>query len=257
MMLDNKINKNKFKGTPCIDSDKYTINSRMNFILENIDTARGQIILDVGCGHGIYLSKLQKLYRSCVGIEYSDYNFGEIAKSNRNLNFIRMSGENMAFKDESIDNIIMIEVLEHLHNDRNVIREINRVLKPGRMVIITAPNKFFPLETHGAKIGSRIISSYGFGIPLLPFLPSLIRNRITNAKVYSPSDIEKLMICNGFELVNMSYLGPNLDNLNRLGPKHISLYDAIRKIFKKLEKTHLRYFLPTIIVCARKCKYIN
>jgi len=43
------------------------------------------------------------------------------------------------FPNDSVDEIVMHHVLEHLHNTLTVVEEIHRVLKPGGVAIITVP----------------------------------------------------------------------------------------------------------------------
>jgi ubiquinone/menaquinone biosynthesis C-methylase UbiE len=89
---------------------------------------------------------------------------------------VLMSAEHLAFKDDLFDIVLLIEVLEHVKDDRKALEEIHRVLKPGGLAILTAPNKLFPFETHGISIGPRIIGTRGLGFPLLPYLPTPLRN---------------------------------------------------------------------------------
>lgn len=64
------------------------------------------------------------------------------------------------FEDESFDLVIMVEVLEHVHNPSLAIDEIHRVLKPGGQLLLTtpflfpihdAPNDFFRFTKFGLK----------------------------------------------------------------------------------------------------------
>ena len=44
------------------------------------------------------------------------------------------------FKDETFDYVVAVEVIEHLENPWNFLREINRVLKKGGKLCLTTPN---------------------------------------------------------------------------------------------------------------------
>jgi ubiquinone/menaquinone biosynthesis C-methylase UbiE len=96
-----------------------------------------------------------------------------------------MSAEDLKFRENIFDTVLMIEVLEHIPDDMKALKEAYRVLKPGGKLIITAPNKLFPFETHGFRIGQRAYGTKGLGFPVLPFLPEQLRRNIANARVYT------------------------------------------------------------------------
>jgi SAM-dependent methyltransferase len=46
---------------------------------------------------------------------------------------------NLPFKDQSCDVIFASHVLEHIHDDHSVLKEIQRILKPGGMALLPVP----------------------------------------------------------------------------------------------------------------------
>jgi SAM-dependent methyltransferase len=147
----------------------------------------------------------------------------------------------------------MIEVLEHVNDDKKTIREIFRVLKPGGNLVITAPNRLFPFETHGFRIGSRNVATRGFGFPLLPYLPNCLRKYCANANVYSPKTLKKMLKEEGFFIQKISYLSPGLDQLKNNFPKYESHITLIQEKIDFLEHlTPLNIFLTTIIIHATR-----
>lgn len=139
--------------------------------------------------------------------------------ANRNVSLIQMSAENLEFKDNMFDAVLMIEVLEHIYDDKKAINEVYRVLKPNGKLIVTAPNKFFPFETHGFRIKLRIYGTKGLGFPLLPFLPERLRRNIANARVYTPLHLKRMLVDEGFSLNQIDFFGPALDQLEINFPK--------------------------------------
>ena len=57
--------------------------------------------------------------------------------------------------DEVYEGCLLHEVIEHVTNDRDTIAEAHRVAKHGGVVIVFAPNRLYPFETHGAYFGKR------------------------------------------------------------------------------------------------------
>ena len=89
-------------------------------------------LLDIGCGN--------KPYRDLFDVEY--YWGMDIIKFDDHMNpycDISYDGQNLPFCSESLNSIIMNEVLEHVFEPRKLLSEIYRVLKPGGKVLITVP----------------------------------------------------------------------------------------------------------------------
>jgi len=243
-------------GSPCTLQHDTTIKRRLDFILDNLMIDKNQHILDIGTGFGIYLSQLSHHAKLCVGIDIDEENLRKAKEEKtKNIELISMSGENLGFKDNSFDVVLMIEVLEHVINDETAISEIYRLLKPGGKLIITAPNKLFPFETHGFKIGSRSYGTKGLGFPLLPYLPDRLRSELTNARVYTPWHFKKVLVEKGFSINNVSFLGPSLDqlriNFSILG----RLVVLSQRLLRVMEKVPIiKAFQTTTIICAEKVK---
>lgn len=92
------------------------------------------ILLDIGCGSKPYEPVFMPYVDKYIGLEYStDSGY----RGNRAD--IAADAGDLPFADESCDTILCTEVLEHVTNPEKVIAEFARVLKPGGIVITTAP----------------------------------------------------------------------------------------------------------------------
>lgn len=176
-------------------------------------------IVDLGCGYGAYVRALSFLADEVIGIEVEKVRLQkarEINNDRQNINFIFYDGVILPFADNSVDNIFMIEVLEHVHNDIEILSEANRILKPGGRLILSVPNKYFPFETHpvyffGKKIpsGSRICL-----IPLISYFPEVVRKKIATARVYAKNRLRKIIEDQGFKILDVKYMFMPLDKLS-------------------------------------------
>jgi len=94
--------------------------------------------LDVGSGARAFLARLIR------GLFGYDIKCIDISKNfyAPPLSYTRcnLDQDVMPFVDDSFIIITMTEVIEHLENPLNALREINRVLKPGGKLIISTPN---------------------------------------------------------------------------------------------------------------------
>jgi ubiquinone/menaquinone biosynthesis C-methylase UbiE len=94
--------------------------------------------LDVGAGNG----RLIELFRRRFQNESSacDYT-GQLMKlPGQKVDIVNLNQEKLPYPDGVFDVITATEVIEHLENYRNVLRELHRVLKPGGLCVLTTPN---------------------------------------------------------------------------------------------------------------------
>ena len=152
-----------------------------------------------------------------------------------------MSASAMTFPDAHFDTIVSIETLEHIPDLAGAAKEMHRVLRPGGELLITVPNRWFPFENHGMRIGSW--ERHG-RIPLLTYLPFLHR-RWSLARVFKASDLDALFVPHGMERTATAYAWPTFEHGgNRLQPLLKPLFGAMRA----LEESPLRMFGTSVIV---------
>jgi SAM-dependent methyltransferase len=95
---------------------------------------RGKV-LDIGCGNSPFKFLLNKSKTDYTGIDIEN-----AAKFDYyNPDKVVFDGEHIPFADESFDNVILTEVLEHIENPEKIIGEMYRVLKPGGEAAVTVP----------------------------------------------------------------------------------------------------------------------
>jgi len=105
-------------------------------VLSLLPEDRNVRILDAGAGEG-YLCKL--LSERGYQVEACDYVPENFMVADVPFHRADLS-ESIPLPDDSYDYVISIEVLEHLENHTQFIKELLRVTKPGGHVILTTPN---------------------------------------------------------------------------------------------------------------------
>ncbi|OGH06545.1 MAG: hypothetical protein A2W22_05280 [Candidatus Levybacteria bacterium RBG_16_35_11] len=98
-------------------------------------------ILEIGCGQGFrtYLLSKQK-NNKVIGIDASKKDIEICKKRYPRIEFLNMNAEKLLFKDKSFDQVLAIDILEHVDNLRKTIAEITRVLKSKGKVIVNVPH---------------------------------------------------------------------------------------------------------------------
>lgn len=193
---------------------------------------RGRI-LENGCGVGMYVEHLAPYGGKIFGLEYD---FERAAETGGRLpNIINAAGENLPYPDNFFDLILSHEVLEHVADDTQAIREMARVLKPGGRMVIFVPNRGYPFETHGIYWQG----NYYFGNkPFVNYLPRAWRDKLApHVRVYSPKDLQKLFAGLPVRFVERTVIFGAYDNLiARFG----GLGKTLRTGLQALEKTPLK-----------------
>lgn len=194
----------------------------------------GARVLDIGCGLGTYVRRFSDFTRHAYGI---DIDRGRVVEGARNgaSGLLTSVSESMPFADNSFDGVLLNEVIEHVTSDRETLREALRVTKPGGRVVIFAPNRFYPFETHGVYVGKK----YVFGnIPLVGYLPDRLRDRfVPHARAYTKAGLEKLTAGLPAKWVHWGVIYAGWDNVVARWPR---VGNALRDVTYTLERTWLQ-----------------
>ena len=94
-------------------------------------------ILDAGCGSGRNMIELAR-HGTVTGVELSDTSI-DIARARGTGEVIGGSVLDMPFDGDSFDLSVCLDVIEHLEDDLNALRELRRVLAPGGSLLVTVP----------------------------------------------------------------------------------------------------------------------
>jgi SAM-dependent methyltransferase len=217
---------------------------RLALVARHVPLA-GRSILDVGCGIGTYVKKFRQFSQDVHGV---DVDPERVARASETLPNIQVApGERLPYPDGRFDVVFLHEVIEHVDDDRQTVREALRVLRPGGRIVIFAPNRLYFFETHGVYLGRRFL----FGnIPLVNWLPNRLRDRLApHVRAYTHRGIERLFEGLPARIALHGYVYPGFDNIAARRPR---LGRVLRWVFYLLERTPLRRFgLSHFLVAER------
>jgi SAM-dependent methyltransferase len=204
----------------------------------------GARLLDIGCGVGMYLQAFSRYSPHVFG---SEIEFDRAAQSCRILPRVAVApAEALPFADNSFDITFLHEMIEHVHDDRQTIREACRVTRANGHIVIFAPNRWYPFETHGIFWKGRYI----FGnIPLVNYLPNPLRNKLAcHVRAYTGRGLRRLFEGLNVEFVAFTQIYPGFDNLEaRVG----GAGKVLRKAIYWAEQTPFKIFGLSHFVVAR------
>ena len=105
--------------------------------------AGGRTLLDVGCAEGFVLKKIEQQgsWKGLIGLDLDAEALARGRDWHPGLHFCQGEALALPFPDRSFDLILLLEVLEHLPNPSEALREIERVTR--RWALISVPHEPF------------------------------------------------------------------------------------------------------------------
>lgn len=119
--------------------------------INKLNLQPGDVVLDAGCGLGRHLRHLARIPDLKIyGIDKNTWALRETSKSldtqpdalTRDYLVSIADINKLPFADASFDCVICSEVLEHIPDHQNAIRELDRILKPNGTLAVSVPRYF-------------------------------------------------------------------------------------------------------------------
>ncbi len=206
---------------------------RLQMILHAAGDQPFDLVLENGCGVGMYVEHLAPFAVHVIGLEY-DFERAQTAHAHSE-SILCAAGERLPFPDDSFSLILSHEVLEHVQDDRQAVQEMVRTLRPGGRIALFVPNRGYPFETHGIFWRGK----YHFGnIPLVNYLPHRLRDRLApHVRIYTQGDLQRLFTDLPVRIIENSIIFGAYDNIIGRWP---TIGHVLRAILQRLEQSPLR-----------------
>lgn len=118
----------------------------------------GLRLLDIGCGGGLLSEPMTRLGFTVIGVDASERNIGtagaHAAEQGLKIDYRCSTAEALLAAGETFDVILNMEVIEHVADPAQFLRDCGRMLKPGGLMIVATLNrtlKAFALAKVGAE----------------------------------------------------------------------------------------------------------
>ena len=95
-------------------------------------------ILDAGCGSGLLLDRLEERGYDVSGLDISRRSLEQLDRPDRMLIEADLTRCDPP-ESESFDAVLLLDVLEHLDDERVVLQTVRRLMKPHGLVIVSVP----------------------------------------------------------------------------------------------------------------------
>lgn len=155
--------------------------------------SKKDILLDLGCHNGQNTIKASRYVKDAIGVEIDDKALGLARQTLKNLKIKNIKFKTadletkLDFSDGSFSKVLFLDVLEHLKSREMILKEINRILKNGGLLILGVPNN----QTSWKKL-QRSAGICSFSDP--------------DHKIeFSESTIKKILEKNNFKIIHFGY----------------------------------------------------
>jgi ubiquinone/menaquinone biosynthesis C-methylase UbiE len=132
-----------FRANPVFDYEQQV---RARSVLDALGARRGEVILDIGCGNARDILPMLGAGATIVGVDLSQ---GMIEQARLDLAAAGHHGVRLEVGDATrldfgaatFDKVVCSEVIEHIPDADSAMREVQRVLKPGGLLVLSTPNR--------------------------------------------------------------------------------------------------------------------
>lgn len=150
-------------------------------------------VMDIGLGDGIFTKILAKRFEKVFAVDASKSTIEKVKEklfNFKNVFFIESFVENLQFED-TVDNIVMSHLLEHLENPVAALKHLKQICHKDTILYISVPNAMSLHRQAGVKMG------------LLENPNSLNENdlRLGHKRVYYPEEFKADVLSAGFQII--------------------------------------------------------
>lgn len=125
-----------------------------------LNPQRHDLILDVGCGGGIFTYEIARICR-CIGIDWTiKKNLSYIMRKLSSCSYMKADVQKIPFKDMIFDKILLSDVLQVVENDEILLKECHQVLKNDGLFVLSVPIEFIYIRRLN-ELKNKLNEKYG------------------------------------------------------------------------------------------------
>lgn len=114
--------------------------TKFDKMVEALGPTEGCHILEVGSDNGVFSYLFRQRGGEWKSAELDGRSFRAIQELVGTDVYRLKDGAPLPFEDDEFDIVLIVDIIEHLHDDLGFIREVHRILKPDGSLIVNAPN---------------------------------------------------------------------------------------------------------------------
>ena len=126
-------------------------------LLDLLQPQAGEMILDVGCGTGVFTLNILGLGTRVIGLDISQPMLVCAGQKAENYPFRGVAGDMrvLPFADKCFDRVVSMTALEFTEDGKGAVGELFRVTKKGGVVVVTTLNSLSPWAARRKQAADR------------------------------------------------------------------------------------------------------
>lgn len=100
------------------------------------------VVIDIGCSSGSMMRELRRVFPEVclVGADYISGPLLGLAEAMPGIPFLQFNLVTCPLFSDSVDAVVLLNVLEHIEDDLAAIQQVFRIIKPGGVAVIEVPS---------------------------------------------------------------------------------------------------------------------
>jgi len=189
------------------------------------------VLVDVGCGSGRLHAAMGGNFKRYIGVDILQYD-GYPAGPNVDFCRTNLDSARIDLPDGCADIVCSLETIEHVENERALMRELVRLAKPGGLIVLTTPNQVSILSKLCLVLKNEFVH--------FQEKPGLYPSHLS---ALLPIDLLRLARENGLVEAEVSYSGDGrMPLIARHWPRWLAAHRGWRG----------RAFSDNVLLCARR-----
>lgn len=100
---------------------------------------KGGVVLEVGTNTGGFIKALGDAEFAVIGSDYLSHSLRLAAERLPGVPLTQFDLTQCPLDDRCVDGVVLLNVLEHIHDDAAALRQVHRILKPGGVMVLEVP----------------------------------------------------------------------------------------------------------------------